>query len=145
MSITIKPTNRGFVVTRIPCVVCGEPPFGDEYACGHKQDKPPVNRWQRLHDLDEEIIEAEGENLLLRAQQLKAERRKLRLQSKLAKQRLRAFLNSLFLKKLHRCNSLHHCELCDCDITIGQEYRGDSPGRRAHEYCRLAVAGELQK
>ena len=34
---TIKRTKRGFKISRTPCLVCGEPPFGDEYACGHRQ------------------------------------------------------------------------------------------------------------
>lgn len=36
-SVTITPTKRGFTITRKPCVVCGEPPFGSEYCCGHSQ------------------------------------------------------------------------------------------------------------
>ncbi len=35
--VKIYPTKRGFSITRTACVVCGEPPFGDEYACGHPQ------------------------------------------------------------------------------------------------------------
>lgn len=33
----ITPTKRGFVISRPGCVVCGEPPFGSEYCCGHSQ------------------------------------------------------------------------------------------------------------
>lgn len=40
--VTITPTKRGFVITRKPCVVCGEPPFGSEYACGHSQEPVTV-------------------------------------------------------------------------------------------------------
>jgi hypothetical protein len=35
---TITKVKGGFQITRNPCVVCGEPPFGDEYACGHKKE-----------------------------------------------------------------------------------------------------------
>lgn len=35
----IKPTKTGFTITRRACVVCGEPPFGDEYCCGHNQSE----------------------------------------------------------------------------------------------------------
>lgn len=35
--IDITPTKRGFVMSRVACVVCGEPPFGNEYCCGHEQ------------------------------------------------------------------------------------------------------------
>ena len=38
--VKITPTKRGFKVERTPCVVCGEPPFGDEYCCGHTQFLP---------------------------------------------------------------------------------------------------------
>ncbi len=33
--ITITPTKHGFNIERKNCAVCGEPPFGSEYACGH--------------------------------------------------------------------------------------------------------------
>lgn len=36
-SMNIKATKRGFDITRAACVVCGEPPFGQEYCCGHSQ------------------------------------------------------------------------------------------------------------
>jgi hypothetical protein len=39
----IKKIPGGFEITRKPCVRCGEPPFGDEYACGHSQ-QPPARR-----------------------------------------------------------------------------------------------------
>ena len=35
MAITITPTKHGFIIARTPCATCGEPPFGDEYCCGH--------------------------------------------------------------------------------------------------------------
>lgn len=35
--VKITPTKTGFMITRTPCVVCDEPPFGDEYCCGHEQ------------------------------------------------------------------------------------------------------------
>lgn len=35
--MTITKTKGGFTITRPACIVCGEPPFGDEYACGHSQ------------------------------------------------------------------------------------------------------------
>lgn len=38
-NVDITPTKRGFKITRKPCVVCGEPPFGDEYCCGHTQEQ----------------------------------------------------------------------------------------------------------
>lgn len=33
----ITKTATGFNIERKPCVICGEPPLGDEYACGHTQ------------------------------------------------------------------------------------------------------------
>jgi hypothetical protein len=33
----IKPVPGGFQITRPVCVECGEPPFGDEYCCGHAE------------------------------------------------------------------------------------------------------------
>jgi hypothetical protein len=36
MDEQIKPVKGGFEIRRKPCLVCGEPPFGDEYCCGHK-------------------------------------------------------------------------------------------------------------
>lgn len=35
--VKIKKTKDGFDITRTPCVVCGELPFGDDYCCGHPQ------------------------------------------------------------------------------------------------------------
>lgn len=35
---TITVTKHGFKISRPVCIVCGEPPFGDEYCCGHKQE-----------------------------------------------------------------------------------------------------------
>ncbi len=40
--IKITLTKDGFTVTREPCPVCGEPPFGDEYCCNH--DKAALER-----------------------------------------------------------------------------------------------------
>jgi hypothetical protein len=39
----IKKVPGGFQITRKPCIKCGEPPFGEEYACGHSQT-PPTRR-----------------------------------------------------------------------------------------------------
>jgi hypothetical protein len=36
-SVKITPTKRGFEISRASCPVCGEPPFGGEYCCGHAQ------------------------------------------------------------------------------------------------------------
>ena len=37
-NVILTPTKRGFKVTRQACIVCGEPPFGTEYCCGHSQE-----------------------------------------------------------------------------------------------------------
>lgn len=36
---------------------------------------------------------------------------------------------------LRTCQSLHHCEICDGDITLGQRYYDGGYGRRVHEAC----------
>lgn len=33
------------------------------------------------------------------------------------------------------CRSLHHCEVCRKDITLGQQYRDGGYSRRAHVTC----------
>ncbi len=33
----IEPSKGGFKITRDACKICGEPPFGGEYCCGHSQ------------------------------------------------------------------------------------------------------------
>lgn len=38
------------------------------------------------------------------------------------------------------CRSLHHCEVCDKDITYGQRYRDGGFSRRAHDACILPVS-----
>jgi hypothetical protein len=43
------------------------------------------------------------------------------------------------LKQLRRCQTSHQCELCAHSIQIGDEYRGDRHGDRAHEFCLKAV------
>lgn len=42
------------------------------------------------------------------------------------------------------CQTLHRCALCGCDITIGQQYRGDRTDHRAHEECFRAVNKEVR-
>lgn len=64
---------------------------------------------------------------------------------KYEKARLQQFINALALKPVRRCMTLHRCALCACDITIGQEYRGDKTDRRAHEDCFKAVAKEVKR
>jgi hypothetical protein len=34
----IRPVKGGFMISRKPCAVCGEPAFGGEYCCGHDQE-----------------------------------------------------------------------------------------------------------
>lgn len=36
---------------------------------------------------------------------------------------------------LRTCRSLHHCEICAKDITLGQRYYDGGYGRRIHEQC----------
>ena len=36
---------------------------------------------------------------------------------------------------LRTCNSLHFCEICRKDITLGERYFDGGYGRRAHEKC----------
>lgn len=61
-----------------------------------------------------------------------------------SKTRLLAFCNRMALKKLRTCQTLHKCELCTCSIKIGDEYRGDRDGDRAHEFCLIAVRREFR-
>lgn len=48
------------------------------------------------------------------------------------------------LKPVRTCQTLHRCALCGCDITIGQQYRGDRTDHRAHEECFRAVNKEVR-
>jgi hypothetical protein len=58
------------------------------------------------------------------------------------KRRLFKFLNSLALKPVRTCKSLHHCNLCQQSITLGQTYRDGGVDRRAHDSCfHTAVEG----
>jgi hypothetical protein len=59
------------------------------------------------------------------------------------KVRLRKFLNSLALKPKRTCRTLHCCQLCACEIRLGDEYRDGGYGRRAHEYCFQACNREI--
>ena len=38
MTARITKTKHGFKITHRVCSVCGEPPFGGEYCCGHAQN-----------------------------------------------------------------------------------------------------------
>jgi hypothetical protein len=60
------------------------------------------------------------------------------------RERIRQFLNSLALAPKRICKSLHHCALCNCPITAGEEYRDRGLDRRAHEFCFQAVSKDLQ-
>jgi hypothetical protein len=61
--MVIKPTKRGFEITRTPCVVCGEPPFGNEYCCGHPQTtKERLDRIKRLPYSDLDPVEERALN-----------------------------------------------------------------------------------
>ena len=44
--------------------------------------------------------------------------------------------------KIRTCKSLHHCEICNGDITLDQKYYDGGYGRRAHDLC--ADADELE-
>lgn len=33
------------------------------------------------------------------------------------------------------CRSLHHCEICERDITLGEQYHDGGYGRRIHVRC----------
>ena len=59
--------------------------------------------------------------------------------------RIRKFLNSLAVAPKRVCRTLHHCELCACDIKDGEEYRDRGVDRRAHEFCFQAVAREFKE
>ena len=37
--------------------------------------------------------------------------------------------------KVRTCLSLHHCEICQHDIVVGQSYHDGGYGRRAHVEC----------
>ena len=39
------------------------------------------------------------------------------------------------------CQSLHYCEYCCRDITLGQTYRDGGYRRRAHETCHQKAEG----
>lgn len=58
------------------------------------------------------------------------------------KARIRAFLNTLALKRAKRARTLKACSLCACAIEVGSEFRDAGPGRRAHEWCYQAVSQE---
>lgn len=58
--------------------------------------------------------------------------------------RLLKFCNSLSLKPMRVCRSLHHCAFCGQDIRLGDEYRDGGLGRRAHEFCFQAVRREFK-
>ncbi len=45
--------------------------------------------------------------------------------------------------KIRTCRSLHHCEICNGDITLGQKYYDGGYKRRAHDLC--ADAEELER
>lgn len=46
-----------------------------------------------------------------------------------------ALLTSLSAAPLRTCRSLHHCCLCEKDITLDQMYRDRGYGKRAHLPC----------
>ncbi len=56
----------------------------------------------------------------------------------MTKSKLEKLLNSLSLRPLRNCKSLHRCCLCDQDITMGQDYRDGGLDRRAHQSCFLS-------
>lgn len=50
---------------------------------------------------------------------------------------------------LRICRSLHHCEVCDKDITLGEQYFDGGHSRRAHRTCiitdgQMVCAGEIK-
>jgi hypothetical protein len=49
--------------------------------------------------------------------------------------RILAFLNSLALKPVRTCQSLHSCCMCECEIRLGDKYRDGGIRKRAHEDC----------
>lgn len=44
-------------------------------------------------------------------------------------------------RQIRTCRSLHHCEICKRDITVGQRYFDGGYSKRAHESC-VDVAAE---
>ncbi len=61
-----------------------------------------------------------------------------------ARTRLMKFINSLYLKPLRQCRTLHCCALCGLEIRVGDEYRDGGYGRRAHEFCFQATAKDIK-
>ena len=58
--------------------------------------------------------------------------------------RLRRELNSLALMRVRVAKHLHCCALCALPIEIGDEFRGETQGRRVHESCFRAVNKEIR-
>ena len=62
-----------------------------------------------------------------------------------AKTRLLKFTNNLALKPRKIAKTIHNCELCNCAIQPGGEYRDGGPGKRAHEICLTEVVRAYRK
>lgn len=45
---------------------------------------------------------------------------------------------------IRTCRSLHHCELCSKDITLGQRYRDGGYGRRLHVECAQPYETQME-
>ena len=60
------------------------------------------------------------------------------------KAKIEKLINRLFNAKLRRCLSLHHCILCDEDITLGELYRDRGHDCRVHEECYKAAGAAIK-
>jgi hypothetical protein len=67
---------------------------------------------------------------------------KMRAEKTARRKRLRVFLSHLALRPIRLARILHVCQLCDCPIREGDEYRDGGMCKRAHEFCFQAVAQE---
>lgn len=63
--------------------------------------------------------------------------------SKASRNRLQKAINTLTLKPLRTCRSIHFCEFCNCDIQYGQMYRDGGFGNRVHDECLKTLSKEL--
>jgi hypothetical protein len=54
-------------------------------------------------------------------------------------------LASIARKPIRICRSLHHCELCEAHIKLGEAYHDGGYGRRAHASCMQEAKERLNQ
>ena len=68
-----------------------------------------------------------------------------KLMNRTERTKLERLINSLSLKPVRNCKTLHHCLLCDRPILLGENYRDGGYPRRAHATCFDATAKMLKE